>query len=161
VILYLDASALVKRYVAEPGSTEVGDAISSADVVGTALISRPEVAAALARAARVKALTQEEASACLQVFRQEWPDLIRVRVTEIVVAHADALAWEHGLRGYDTVHLAAASLWQDGLGEQVTFSTFDRRLWEAARRVGLAPHPADLPALLKAWKQVGCQTDSP
>jgi predicted nucleic acid-binding protein len=48
MILYLDASSLVKRYVAEPGSTEVGDAISSADVVGTARISRPEVAAALA-----------------------------------------------------------------------------------------------------------------
>jgi len=141
VILYLDASALVKRYVAEPGSAEVGDAISKADVVGTALISRPEVAAA-----------QEEASACLQVFREEWPDLMRVQVTEMAVTRADTLAWEHGLRGYDAVHLAAASLWQDALGEQVTFSTFDRQLWETAKRVGLALHPADLPALLEAWK---------
>jgi predicted nucleic acid-binding protein len=152
MILYLDASALVKRYVAEPGSTEVGDAISKADVVGTALISRPEVAAALAKAVRVEALTQEEASACLQVFREEWPDLMRVQVTEMAVTRADTLAWEHGLRGYDAVHLAAASLWQDALGEQVTFSTFDRQLWETAKRVGLALHPADLPALLEAWK---------
>jgi predicted nucleic acid-binding protein len=152
MILYLDASTLVKRYVAEPGSAEVGDAISKADVVGTALISRPEVAAALAKAVRAEALTQEEASACLQVFREEWPDLMRVQVTEMVVTRADTLAWEHGLRGYDAVHLAAASIWQDALGEQVTFSTFDRRLWETAKRVGLAIHPADLPALLETWK---------
>ncbi|NLE99981.1 MAG: type II toxin-antitoxin system VapC family toxin [Anaerolineales bacterium] len=152
MILYLDASALVKRYVAELGSPEVGHVISSADVVGTATISRPEVAAALARAARTGALTEEEASACLQVFRAEWPNLMRVQVTEMVVTRADALAWEHGLRGYDAVHLAAASLWQDGLGEGVTFSTFDRRLWEAAGRAGLACHPADLPALLDAWR---------
>lgn len=152
MILYLDASTLVKRYVAELGSVEVGDAISKADVVGTALISRPEVAAALAKAVRVEALTQEEAAACLQVFREEWPDLMRVQVTEMVVTRADTLAWEHGLRGYDAVHLAAASIWQDALGEQVTFSTFDRRLWETAKRVGLAIHPADLPALLETWK---------
>ncbi len=151
MILYLDASALVKRYVAEPGSSEVGEAIARADLVGTALVSRAEVAAALSRAVRVAALTQEEAAACLQLLREEWPGLMRVQVTELVVARADTLAWEHGLRGYDAVHLAAGSIWQDALGEQVTFSTFDRQLWEAARRVGLALHPADLPALLATW----------
>ena len=148
MILYLDASALVKRYVAELGSPEVSDAISRANVVGTALISRAEVAAALAKAMRVGALTQEEASACLQVFRGEWPDLMRVQVTEMVVTRAATLAWEHGLRGYDAVHLAAASLWQDALGEQVMLSTFDRQLWKAAMQVGLALHPTDLPAFL-------------
>jgi len=153
MILYLDASALVKRYVAEPGSAEVNEAISKAEVIGTVLISRAEVAAALARAVRMDALTQEDALASLQVFRNEWPDLVRVQVTEIVIARADAFAWEHNLRGYDAVHLAAASLWQDAMGEQVTLSTFDRRLWAVAKRVGLAPHPADLPALLEAWKE--------
>ena len=63
MILYLDASALVKRHVAELGSVEVGAAISQAEVAGTALISRAEVASALAQAVRVKALTIEEASA--------------------------------------------------------------------------------------------------
>jgi predicted nucleic acid-binding protein len=152
MILYLDASALVKRYVAESGSAQVNEAITKAEVVGTALVSRAEIAAALAKAARVHALTQEEALASLQVFREEWPDLVRVQVTEVVVAHGDALAWEHGLRGYDAVHLAAASLWQDAMSEQITLSTFDRRLWTAAERVGLALHPPDLLALLDEWK---------
>jgi len=120
--------------------------------VGTALISHPEVVAALAKAVRVQALTQEGASACRQVFREEWHDLMRVQLTEIAVIRADTLAWGHGLHGYDAVRLAAASLWQGAMGEQVTFSTFDRRLWETAKRVGLTHHPADLPALLEAWK---------
>ncbi len=152
MILYLDASALVKRYVAEVGSAQVSQAIAEASIVGTALITRAEVAAALARAVRVNALTKDEAEAAIGVFRAEWPDLVRVQVTEVVIARADGLAWEHGLRGYDAVHLAAASLWQDAVGEPVTFSTFDRRLWAAAGKVGLTPHPADLPALLEAWK---------
>jgi predicted nucleic acid-binding protein len=110
------------------------------------------VAATLGKAARLGALTQQEAIACLQCFREEWPALMRVQVTEMVVTRADTFAWEHGLRGYDAVHLAAASLWQDALGEPVIFCTFDRRLWETAGRVGLALHPADLPALLEAWQ---------
>jgi len=152
VILYLDASALVKRYVSEPGSAQVGEAVSTAAVTGTVIVSRAEVAAALSKAVRVGALTPESALACREVFRNEWADLVRVQVTEVVAARADALAWGQGLRGYDAVQLAAASLWQDALGERVTLATFDRQLWAAAGRVGLLPFPADLPALLDAWK---------
>jgi predicted nucleic acid-binding protein len=152
VILYLDASALVKRYVSEPGSVEVSAAISEAQVTGTALLSRAEVAAALAKAVRVEALSQEDALASLQTFRAEWPDLVRVQVTEMIVAHADAIAWHHGLRGYDAVHVSAASAWQDALGERVTLATFDRHQWTVATSVGLEVYPTDLPSLLERWK---------
>ncbi|GFP25865.1 hypothetical protein HKBW3S25_01346 [Candidatus Hakubella thermalkaliphila] len=152
MILYLDASALVKRYVAELGSAEVGQAVTKAEVVGTAIISRAEVAAALARSVRMSVLKEKDALASLQMFRNEWPDLVRVQITEIVVSRADTLAWEHGLRGYDAVHLAAASFWQEMMGEVVTMATFDQMLWAAAGRVGLVPFPADLPSLLEAGK---------
>jgi predicted nucleic acid-binding protein len=152
MILYLDASALVKRYVAEAGSAEVGAAISQAVVSGTALVSRAEVAAALGKAVRVKALTQEEALAALQVFRNDWVDLVRIQMTEMVIARADVLAWDHGLRGYDAVQLASALAWQDALGEAVTLATFDKHLWTVAQSVGLIRYPADLPTILQSWK---------
>ncbi len=152
MILHLHAGALVKRYVAEPGSLEVRAAISRAEVAGTALLTRAEVEAALAKAVRLQALTQEEGLACLQVFRYEWPDLVRIQATEMVVALAGTLAWDYGLRGYDALHLAAASGWQDALGERVTLATFDGHLWAAAESAGLEAHPADLPAMLEEWK---------
>ena len=152
MILYLDASALVKRYVAELGSPEVSAAISRSQVTGTALISRAEVEAALAKAVRLQALTLEEGLAGLQVFRNEWPDLVRMQVTEMVVAKAGILAWDHDLRGYDAVHLAAASVWQEALGERVTLATFDKHLWTAAESAGLEAYPDDLPAMLETWK---------
>lgn len=152
MILYLDASALVKRYVKEPGSDKVSQAISQADLVGTGLVSRAEVAAALGKAVRVGALPRQEALASLQVFRSEWFDLVRVQMTEATMARADAVAWEQGLRGYDAVHLAAASLWQEAMGETVTLATFDQQLWTAAARTGLGSFPDNLPALLATWK---------
>ncbi len=42
MILSLDASALVKRYVAEPGAREVAEVIAAAEAVDTSLISRAE-----------------------------------------------------------------------------------------------------------------------
>jgi predicted nucleic acid-binding protein len=145
VILYLDTSALVKRYLAESGSAMVNQWIADAAVVGTALISRAEMASALAKAARMGALTPDEALASLQAFRQEWSDFIQVQITQTVVARADSLAWDHNLRGYDAVQLAAALYWQESLHEPVTMATFDQRLWAAVKRVGLTAYPTFLP----------------
>jgi len=152
MILYLDASALVKRYVAEFGSDFVNSATAEAGLVGTAVISRAEVAAALAKAVRTGALKYLQGLKGLAAFRKDWHDLVRVQVTENVIARADTLAWEHQLRGYDAVHLAAAALWQETMGEPVALATFDQMLWAAAQQVGLMPLPTDLPTLLQEQK---------
>ena len=145
MIVYLDASVLVKRYVAETGSDEVNALIAGASVVGTAAISRAEVSSALAKAIRMGLLSQEEAASALQVFNAEWESLIRLQMTEALISRAATLAWEHGLRGYDSVHLAAAIFWQDILGDTIMLASYDRQLWEAARVTGLVAWPESLP----------------
>ena len=50
MILYLDASALVKIYVDEPGSTQTQSLVEEAEVTGASMLARAEVAAGLARA---------------------------------------------------------------------------------------------------------------
>lgn len=145
MIAYLDASALVKRYVAEAGSAEVVELIDQAEAVGTAVISRAEVAAALAKASRIQVLLRAEAVSALKVFNSDWENLVRLQMTEGLVSRAASLAWDYGLRGYDAVHLAAALFWQDMLGEPVVTASFDRQLWEAARAAGLTAWPESLP----------------
>jgi predicted nucleic acid-binding protein len=77
-------------------------------------------------------------------FSRDWPDLARVAVTEALVARAETLAWDYGLRGYDAVQLAAAITWRDSVGEDVVLATFDRQLWEAAPQVGFEAWPEQL-----------------
>jgi predicted nucleic acid-binding protein len=148
MILYLDASALVKRYLVEAGSAEVNSAVAAADLTGTGIISRAEVSVALAKAVRMNALTRDEAEACLALFRSQWADLVRIRVTETLASRAGSLAWEFNLRGYDAVHLAAAAQWQDAMEKPVTLATFDKPLWLAAQQLGMAPFPYDLQPFL-------------
>jgi predicted nucleic acid-binding protein len=157
MILYLHASSLVKRYVDEWGSDEVARATETATLVGTVAITRVEVSAAMAKAVRLNILTRKEASRGLRAFRQEWADFVQLQVTDLLISRADALAWEHDLRGrgYDAVQLAAASLWQEMLSDEVTLSTFDQRLWKTAGEAGLAVHPHDLPGLLSNWSGQG------
>ena len=62
-------------------------------------------------------------------------------INETTVARAASLAWDHGLRGYDAVHLATALLWRELLDTSVTLATFDRQLWNAASESGFVMWP--------------------
>lgn len=145
MITYLDASALVKRYIQEPGSEEVVALMDDGAVLlATLSISRAEVSAALFRAVPRKVLAEHDAKAALAVFRGEWEDLARLRVTEAVASRADALAWAHELSYGAAVHLAGALSWRDLLGEEVRVATFDRDLWRASLEAGLRAWPEGL-----------------
>jgi transposase InsO family protein len=67
VIVYLDASAMVKRYVAEIRSPEVEALIGEAQAIATAVISRAEVAAALSKAARLGLIAREAGEKALRM----------------------------------------------------------------------------------------------
>ena len=141
MIVYLDASALVKRYVAETGSAAVGKLIDQAEALGTSVISRAEVSAAFAKAVRLKFVTRDAAASAMKQFAADWPHFIRLQLTETLAARAASLAWEQGLRGYDAVHLATALVWHETLGQPVSVATFDRQLWRGAQATGLIAWP--------------------
>ena len=144
MIAYLDASALVKRYILERGSQETIALTAEAEMVATSIGTRAEVAAAFAKAARIGLITQNRARSAQRSFTGDWPDLVRVPVTEALVERAETLAWDHGLRGYDAVQLASALTWQDSVGTEILLATFDQQLWEAAPKAGLKAWPDKL-----------------
>jgi predicted nucleic acid-binding protein len=152
MICYLDSSALVKVFLREPGAPEVKQLMDQAHTIGTVVISRAEVVAALHKAVRRGITPEDEAVAARHRFRTEWSDYFRLPVSDLLVERACDLAWTYGLRGYDSVQLAAAVLWREALDMPVVMATFDLHLWETAARVGLEPYPPDLPRLLESWK---------
>ena len=139
--LYLDTSALAKRYVEEPGSEDVLDWMDLADTIGTGSVTRAEVAAAITRATCMNHLTVEVTVKALSKFRQEWVDFHRIPINEELIARADFLACQHDLRGYDAVHLAAALIWQEALMLPVTLATYDQELADAGKKSGLRVLP--------------------
>lgn len=141
MILYLDASAVVKRYVIEPHSKPVIALISRATAVATSLVSRAEVSAAFARAVRMGVLDEAGGRRAQRRFVHDWPDFVRIPVTEALVGRAETVAWDYALRGYDSVQLAAALTWRDAIGQDVLLATFDQQLAQAGAEAGLQVWP--------------------
>ena len=143
-LLYADTSALFKRYVEEEASEAVLVRLEEAPSVGTSLITRVEVAAALAQAVRQDRMGRVEAQEAEREFLGDWDDFTRIAVTSAVANRAGHLAWEHDLRGYDAMQLAAALTWRDtieGGEDEVVFACFDHDLLRAATAVGLDTWP--------------------
>ena len=144
MILYLDSSAIVKQYVSEPGSIDLSKTIAESEINGTSVVARAEVVAAFRKATRTGALLEREAKDLKRQFERGWPNLVRTRVTERLAELAANLGWVHGLRGYDSIHLASAIAWQESLMLPVTLATYDRALWRVAQEINVLVFPPDL-----------------
>jgi predicted nucleic acid-binding protein len=132
-MLYLDASALVKRYIDEPGAEIVHDAMRAE--IGrwaTCRVGLIETFSAVGRYG---------GRAGAEKVRADWPEIGVVELTAELAEEAAELTLADELRSLDALHLAAAlRLPSDGL----TVATFDRRLHAAARRRGLLTLPLSL-----------------
>lgn len=141
MILYLDTSALVKRYVRETGTDEVIPLVENAGSVGSASLTKVEMAAALEKTVRQGWIKRKIALQAWQDFLDQWSSFTRLNISSGTIERASKLAWEYSLRGYDAIHLACAILWQETLETQITMATFDRDLWRASKKAGLAVWP--------------------
>lgn len=144
MIAYFDASALVKRYFAERGSRETIALTAESEMVATSIVTRAEVAAAFAKAARAGLVTRDRARSAQRSFAADWPDLVRVAVSDSLVERAETLAWNYELRGHDALQLASALTWQDSVGTEILLATFDQQLWVAAPKAGVKAWPDKL-----------------
>jgi predicted nucleic acid-binding protein len=132
-VLYLDASALVKRYVAEEGSEALIAAMGVAEGWAICRVGYVETARAVGLAAGEPAVIRLGA---------DWPSFEVVEVDATLAEHAADLALTEDLRSLAALHLAAALLISSS---GMTLATWDVRLHRAAQNQGLAVLPADLP----------------
>ena len=137
MILFLDTSALVKLYVDEANSADVGNWVSRADEIACQWLAYVEARAAFAVKHRLGDLTEAELTECRQAFEEDWERIHRVTATEPLLRQAGAISERFGLRAYDSVHLAGAEQLQTALGSRITFASFDNRQIDAARQLDL------------------------
>lgn len=131
-MLYLDASALVKRYVEEEGSDLVLSAMEEARAWSMCRVGYVETVRAVALAGGRKVVKRVEA---------DWLSFNVIEVDRALAEHAAELALSTELRSLDALHLASALVLP---AEELTVATWDSRLHRAARGQGLATLPAAL-----------------
>jgi predicted nucleic acid-binding protein len=108
---FVDSSALVKRYVQEPGTDWVRRLTRrNAHVpIYLARITTVEITAAVARRRKSKTLTSAKASSILHRFRKHLAGRYTVvEITPVRFDEAMRMADAHALRAYNAVQLVAA-----------------------------------------------------
>lgn len=115
----------MKRYVAEPDSDLVRDAMDEAEGWYICRAGFVETVRAVGLAAGARAT---------RAVSDEWPAFGVVEIDQSLVEHAAALALDRDLRSLDSLHLAAALVLP---GDDLVFATWDRRLHTAAGAEGL------------------------
>jgi predicted nucleic acid-binding protein len=127
--LYVDTSALLKRYVREPGTDRVNELLSSDPVIAIGRHAVVEVRRNLARL--LSGRDQDESRVA---FATDLAGFNIVELDEGTCELAATVAEQTLVRTLDALHLGAARR----LGAATTLLTFDTRQADAARLLGLA-----------------------
>ncbi len=126
--LYLDSSALLKRYFDEPDSASVERFLLSDTEWVTGRHTAIEVRRNIART-----LEGEHAAVALEQFGGDWDAMAVVELDETTCDLAASIAETTGVRTLDALHLGAAQRAGAGI---LPFVTFDLRQARAARSFG-------------------------
>jgi len=134
VTIYVDSSALLKRYVAEEDSA-VADALLAADT--TLVTARHTIVEVRRNLARL--LAGEDLARARAAFLTDLGALSIIELDADTCQTAASIAEASGVRTLDALHLAAA---QRVAEPGMRFLTFDSRQAQAARSLGLEVVPA-------------------
>lgn len=138
MLVYFDASALVKLVIEEDGSALAAALWDGCDAALTSRLALPEVCAALGAAHRNHELTDADATTALAAFADFWAGVRPIELTPRVATVAGEMAALHRLGGADAVHLASALELRDA---GIVVAAWDRRLHEGASAAGLSVAP--------------------
>lgn len=139
MIRYFDTSALVKRYLAEPGSSRVSGWIEEGSERAVSRVALVETMSAFSRRVRERHLTAAGRARLWRKLEEDLESFVLVDVHVAVIGRATTLCTRHPLRALDAVHLASALELLDGLDDDVRFASADGSLLRIADAVGLVP----------------------
>jgi len=130
--VFFDTSAWAKRYIREPGSDKVEDALSGASETAVSLLCPPELVSALSRLRRQSLISTSDYNRIKSALFQEIEDMSVCSISIPVVEKAVGLLESHPLRTLDAIQVACALEWRADL-----FVSSDRRQLAAAAKSGL------------------------
>lgn len=114
MIIYFDASALIKSLIEEPGSTNIKIFLSEIAqlekivIFATSAVTKAEIMAALSAIRRGRHLTQKKFEQAVTDFRRRWKAFFIPEVTRLLIDKAGELGLNHKIKGCDAFQLACA-----------------------------------------------------
>ena len=133
---YFDTSAVVKRYVLEPGSLQVRGLLRRHDFLSSA-ITPLEILSALGRRRRSGDLSEKSFTAAVRRVDNDRTRWELIELTAVVLNRAEGIIPRWPMRALDALHIASALVFQAAAGLRIRFVTGDHRQRDAAEQMKL------------------------
>jgi len=132
VKLFLDTSALAKRYIAEQGSDTVLGLCREAQQLAVSVICLPEMISTLNRLVRERRMSRAKYQVLKQTLLGDLAGADLCELTTAVMRGVIRLLESNPLRAMDAIHVASAAAYRAEL-----FASADLRQLAAARKLKL------------------------
>jgi hypothetical protein len=136
-MIYLDSSALVKRYTEEVGTDLVKSILLTSAVIATSKLTYPEILSALMRKHRAGEIAKKPLTNIIERFEKDWTHVLVLQFHNDLLPIAKTLVRKHPLKAADAVHLSSALWLKHSTKTDVTFVSSDSTLLRAAQGEGL------------------------
>ena len=134
---YFDTSALVKRYISEPGSLQVRQLLRRHEFLSSAL-TPVELLSGLSRRRRDGDLSERTFAALLRRIQGDRARWELVEVGSLVLNRAEEIFQGHvSIKTFDAIHVASLVTFQTASGRGIPLITGDGRQRDAGIHLGL------------------------
>lgn len=134
MITYCDTCCLVKFYVSEQYSDWIRKTLLNKKYLVTCRVAKAEIWSAITRRLHHKSVLPEQYQNWIKTIENDWNSL---NIIDFDDDNAAMLARQHGLRGFDAIHLSSALIVQSSIQYKINFCSFDKKLLQAAEKENL------------------------
>jgi len=131
-MIYLDSSALVKRYTKEAGTDFVQSILATPGLITTSKLTYPEILSALMRKVRAGEIEKKTLNGIVDKFDKDWHHFLVLDFHNDLLPVVKMLIEKHPLKAADAIHLSSALWLKLSSKTDVTFVASDSNLLKAA-----------------------------
>ena len=131
-MIYLDSSALVKRYTKEVGTDFVKSILATDGLITTSKLTYPEILSALMRKVRSGEIEKKTFNGIVDKFDKDWDHILVLDFHNDLLPIVKTLIEKHPLKAADAIHLSSALWLKLSSKVDVTFVASDSNLLKAA-----------------------------
>jgi hypothetical protein len=131
-MIYLDSSALVKRYTEEAGTDSVKSILATSGLITTSKLTYPEILSALMRKVHSGEIEKKTFHGIVDKFDKDWNHILVLDFHNDLLPIVKTLIQKHPLKAADAIHLSSALWLKLSSKANVTFVASDSNLVKAA-----------------------------
>ena len=131
-MIYLDSSALVKRYTEEVGTDFVKSILTTNGLITTSKLTYPEILSALMRKVRAGEIERKTFNGIVEMFDKDWDHVLVLDFHNDLLQIVKVVIEKHPLKAADAIHLSSTLWLKLSSKADVTFVASDSNLLKAA-----------------------------